>query len=141
MLKTMDDKLIIGWDLFDLMVKDIVDNYSQEELTLVVGLSRGGLPLGVTLSNKLGVPFIPLEWQTRDGKVKDKSKLLEIKRKHDISKVLFVDDICDSGLTINQIKKYVPNSRWATLVNKIPNAVEFETLLVEDDRWIVFPWE
>lgn len=137
----MTDKLIIGWELFDLMVKDIVDKYSDQEIKRIVGLSRGGLPLGVTLSNKMGVPFIPLEWQTRDGKVKDVNKLLMIKGCYDPKEVLFVDDICDSGLTISQIKEYIPQSRWCALVNKIPGAIEFETILVEDDRWVVFPWE
>ena len=137
----MDDKLIIKWELFDMMVADIADRYEEEGIKRIVGLSRGGLPIGVSLSNKMGIPFIPLEWQTRDGKVKDVNKLLMIKGVFDPSEVLFVDDICDSGLTIIQIKEYVPNSRWATLVNKIPDAVEFETLLVEDERWVVFPWE
>tara|TARA_R110000744_G_scaffold240127_3_gene357581 strand:+ start:172 stop:585 length:414 start_codon:yes stop_codon:yes gene_type:complete len=137
----MSEKLFIKWELFDMMISDIADEYSDKNIKRIVGLSRGGLPMGVALSNKMGVPFIPLEWQTRDGKVKDVNKLLMIKGVYDSAEVLFVDDICDSGLTINQIKEYVPNSRWATLVNKIPKAVEFETLLVEDDRWIVFPWE
>ena len=137
----MADKLIIKWDLFDLMVKDIVEEYSNEEITVIVGLSRGGLPLGVTLSNKLNIPFIPLEWQTRDGKTKDVPKLLEISRKYNANQILFVDDICDSGLTIKQIQNYIPDSRWCTMVNKIPGFIEYETLLVEDDRWIVFPWE
>lgn len=137
----MDDKLIIKWELFDMMIADIADRYEEEGIKRIVGLSRGGLPIGVALSNKMGIPFIPLEWQTRDGKVKDVNKLLMIKGCYDPKEVLFVDDICDSGLTIDQIKEYVPNSRWATLVNKIPKHIEFETLLVEDDRWVVFPWE
>lgn len=137
----MDDKLIIKWELFDMMIADIADRYEEEGIKRIVGLSRGGLPIGVALSNKMGIPFIPLEWQTRDGKVKDVNKLLMIKGCYDPKEVLFVDDICDSGLTIDQIKEYVPNSRWATLVNKIPKHIEFETLLIEDDRWVVFPWE
>ena len=137
----MTDKLIIGWDLFDLMVKDIVDKYSDEDIKRIVGLSRGGLPLGVTLSNKMGVPFIPLEWQTRDGSVQEITKALNLQRDGDIKTTLFVDDICDSGLTIKQVRQLVPDSRWVTLVNKIPGFVEYSTMTVKDERWIVFPWE
>ena len=74
-------------------------------------------------------------------KIKDVNKLLMIKGVYDMSKVLFVDDLLDSGLTIDQIKTYVPNSRWATLADK-KGEVEYTTIeMFNDDRWIVFPWE
>lgn len=137
----MNDKFYITWEQFDKLADMIAGQYKNQDLQRIVGLSRGGLVLGVTLSNRLNVPFIPLEWQTRDGKVKDVNKLLMIKGVYDMDKVLFVDDLLDSGKTIDQIKGYIPNSRWATLADK-KGEVEYTTIeMFNDDRWIIFPWE
>lgn len=135
------EKIKITWKDFDESVDEIVEGYKDQGLKRIIGISRGGLPLAVKLSNRLGVPMIPLEWQTRDGNIKDSGKLWSILR-GDISKTLFVDDICDSGRTIRQISSLIPGSRWCTLVTKDLLAVEYSPIFIgREDRWIVFPWE
>lgn len=135
------EKLIIDWKQFDKLANEIVHHYKDLEITKIIGISRGGLPLGVTLSNRLKVPFEPISWQTRDGSARDVKRVIDLQQEADIKTTLFVDDICDSGKTIRQITQLVPDSRWVTLVNKIPQAVEFSPMLVDGDQWIVFPWE
>lgn len=137
----MPEKIKMGWDDFDESVDKIVEHYKNEGLTKIVGISRGGLPLAVKLSNKLGIPMVPVVWQTRDGEVKQTGILNDL-REEGVSTVLFVDDICDSGETIEQITKIVPYSRWCTLITKLDNVVEYSPLsFVDDERWIIFPWE
>lgn len=136
------DKLIITWDDYQAMVEKMGDYYRPKHLSRIVGLSRGGLTLGVSLSHQLGVPFSPLVWQTRDmRKEQDVMQLLKLEQEVDMRRTLFVDDICDSGKTINQINEIVDNIRWATLINKIPGMVDYSCMEVQDDRWIEFPWE
>ena len=132
------EKFNINWDLFDLAVKDILDEYRDQEITQIVGLSRGGLPLAVTLSNKLSIPMIPIVWQTRDGLVKDIDTLKNLKN---IETTLFVDDICDSGLTIKQIREVYPDSIWCALVSKKPGFIDYSPIEVSGDEWVIFPWE
>lgn len=134
-------KLHISWQEFDNMANKIVNFYKNKGITQIVGLSRGGLPLGVTLSNRMGIPFTPIVWQTRDGKVQDLRAVLNLQKSGQIDTTLFVDDICDSGLTIKQITQLCPDSRWATLINKKPGFVEYSAMNVLDDSWIIFPWE
>jgi len=134
----MIKKFNIDWQTFDFAVTDIVGEYEDKGITQIVGLSRGGLPLAVALSNKLGIPMVPIVWQTRDGSKQDKETLSNLKN---IETTLFVDDICDSGLTIEQIRRVYPNSIWCTLVNKRPGFIDYSPLEVQGDEWIVFPWE
>ena len=106
----------------------------------VVGISRGGLIPGVMLSHWLDAGFEPLEWQTRDGEFKDTRKANDFNK--NLKGTIFVDDICDSGLTIKQIKELVPHSRWAVLHQKAEIELEYvATTLYNDDRWVVYPWE
>ena len=113
----------------------------KRQIDKVVGISRGGLIPGVMLSHWLGAGFEPLEWQTRDGEFQDKIKANGFNK--NLKGTIFVDDICDSGLTIQQIKDIVPHSRWAVLHQKADIELDFvgERLHNYDKRWIVYPWE
>ena len=89
------------------------------------------------ISHKLNIPFKPVHASTRDFPHWE-----NYLPKSNDSKVLIVDDICDSGLTIKQIKELVPNSRWAVLHQKADIELEYTAQnLYNDDRWVVYPWE
>ena len=154
-----DNKLYITWDdvekIVDSLAIQIEQNrfqqanvgghaiHGKKPLSKSIGVSRGGLIPGVMLSHKLDVPFEPLEWQTRDGHyIKDTLKLLSNKFE-DQSDILFVDDICDSGLTIKQIRSVIPDSQWCVLYSKLGDmALDFEgEKLYNNTQWLVFPWE
>lgn len=135
------EKLYLTWAQFDAAARQIAEHYKDAGLTRIVGISRGGLPLAVKLSNLLNIPMTPLVWQTRDGDIKDGDGLLDLRRETDT--ILFVDDICDTGETIKQIKKITPSTRWCTWITKEQGLTEYQvtSLRPDDERWIVFPWE
>ena len=94
---------------------------SNLEISYIKGLQRGGLIPAVLLSHKLNIPMV-------SNGVLDNS-------------VLVVDDICDSGKTLSEYKKY--KCHIATIHYK-PSAIvqpDFWDELVSEDKWIVYPWE
>jgi hypothetical protein len=138
----MTDNIYVGWkEMYNiclLMALQIGErNYKK-----IVGVSRGGLVPGVILSHALDIPFEPLQWQTRDGNKKD-TLSVALKSTEDPNDILFVDDICDSGLTIGSIRNIFPESQWAVLYSKKGNmGIDFEgERLYNNKQWIVFPWE
>lgn len=137
------EKTYLNWSDFNYLTKQIAEYYKSSDIKVIVGLSRGGLPLSVTLSNIMGIPMVPLEWQTRDGSVQDVDKLLSLSNKYQSNEVLFVDDLCDSGTTIKQIKGYFKEATFATLIDKLPQEglVQYAPIVDESNSWIVFPWE
>ena len=137
----MTEKLFVTWDEIDQLVFKLYKQLKDQDIDKVVGISRGGLIPGVMLSHWLGAGFEPLEWQTRDGEFKDTRKANDFNK--NLKGTIFVDDICDSGLTIKQIKELVPHSRWAVLHQKADIDLDFvgERLHNSDKRWIVYPWE
>lgn len=139
----MNNLIYLDWKWFDDNIKKITNYYQSRDLTHIVGISRGGLIPAVAVSNKLKIPLVSLDWQTRDGYIRDINKLGKIIESTDLSKVLFIDDICDSGTTIGQIKLIAPQSRWCTLITKDLGKTEFSPFVLEQDeeRWIKFPWE
>jgi hypoxanthine phosphoribosyltransferase len=139
-------KIRMTWGTFDLLADQIVQEYKGSGIKKIIGLTRGGLPLAVKLSNELDIPMEALDWQTRDGNQSQDSRKLQqlnlLNRRHEI---LFVDDICDTGVTIRQIDHFFPGAMFTTLVDKIPNQelVDYtpSTKFECNGKWVVFPWE
>ena len=60
----------------------------------------------------------------------------------DLSHILIVDDICDSGKTVKEIRENYPKVRVACLYykeNEIAKPDIYGELM--GDEWLVFPWE
>jgi xanthine phosphoribosyltransferase len=129
----------------------------------VVGLTRGGLVPANLISQYLGCPMECLKVQLRDG-AESESNLWMAEDAYRHKNILIVDDINDTGATINYIKSdweesCLPESdRWfkvwgdsvriATLVDnessKSTLSVNYSAVAVnkaDKDVWIVFPWE
>jgi hypoxanthine phosphoribosyltransferase len=80
---------------------------SSFSFDVIVPIIRGGLVPGTILSHLFAsrkVPIIPLQWQTRDGK-QSKTALDSLLMQY--SKILFVDDLIDSGKTIGGIANQI----------------------------------
>ena len=129
----------------------------------VVGLTRGGLTPANLISQYLEVPMECLKVSLRDAVNEPEHNLWMAEDAYNGKKILVVDDINDSGATLNWIKKdwedFHPSKpepwltiwndsvRFAVLVNN--EASEFKRIdysavdinKAEEDSWIVFPWE
>ena len=135
----------------------------------VVGLTRGGLVPANLISQYLGCRMETLKVSLRDSDSESESNLwmAEDAFGHNMEhpkNILIVDDINDTGATLNYIREDWPsgcfpdNPRWtevwgsnvrvAVLVDnessksEIPvsySAVDINK--AEQDSWIVFPWE
>lgn len=122
---------------------------------VVVGITRGGLVPAVVFSHMLDVPMKTIEVSFRDSGVKE-SCVAIIDLIRDGKKVLLVDDICDSGETLewiyDQVKAF--NLTWtqfirtAVLINNqgctkftpdYKGSVHVNKSV--SDVWIVFPYE
>ena len=135
----------------------------------VVGLTRGGLVPAVMLSHYLDVPMETLKVSLRDGGengCESNLWMAEDAFGHEMDepkKILIVDDINDSGATLNWIREDWPsgcfptNPKWDTVWgNNVRTAVlinneasDFKTVdyvgmsinKLEEPIWCVFPWE
>jgi uncharacterized protein len=145
----------------------------------VVGLTRGGLIPAVMISQYLDVPMHTLKISFRDGEDTESNCWMaedaygyattsqgdSIQDEYSQKKILIVDDINDSGATLNWIMDdwqaschpgsgiwdhgvWGHNVRFAVLYDNLASQcrekvsyVGQEINKVEDPCWIVFPWE
>jgi len=119
----------------------------------IIGIGRGGLVPAVFISHQLQVPMLSIDHSSKVpgfadellGKVADKSSTG--------TRLLFVDDINDSGSTIVYIRKLLAangcnpdNLRFAVLMDNCRSQARVDYAAqsldrAEDKRWFVFPWE
>ena len=110
---------------------------------VVVGLSRGGLQPAVMLSNYFDVPMIPVSLALRDHQVERLDFEIDPGKKY-----LVIDDINDTGATLERLSQYMVEAQWrsAVLINNLPSPFEpdyqgTEINKDEEDVWVVYPWE
>ena len=121
----------MSWKWVDDQIEELAERLKDKKLRYISGIPRGGLIPAIMLSHKLGVTYIPFDEAKKYGR-------------HDIrfknEDILLVDDICDSGVTM---KDYAPRFITATLcLRYISETIpEYYGEKIEDDRWLVFPWE
>lgn len=138
---TFGENLIeLSWRDIDNIVLSLASKVQDRGYTAVVGLARGGVVPAIMLSHQLGIKFESVTWQTRDGGLQEIGRLNNIINRE---KVLIVDDICDSGLTLTQVKANHPDADVAVLATKVDTKlVDFVgRTYYNDERWVVFPWE
>lgn len=147
----------------DGMVHDIIRQMNQDKWRpdYIVGINRGGLVPALKLSHYLGVPMETLSVSLRDGG-ETESNCWMAEDAYDGKKILIVDDINDTGATLEWIKKdwscsaYRDDPKWdaiwnesvrfAVLVDNDASPVEVNYIgesinKAEDPQWIIFPWE
>ena len=163
-------KIYYTWQDIENQTQEILRQIQQDAWVpdYVVGLTRGGLVPANLISQYLEIPMETLKVQLRDGAESESNLWMAedaFGYNREIPKnILIVDDINDSGATLNWIKqdwqssclpnedhwKYVwgSNVRVATLVDNESSASELNVSYTaiglnkaEEDLWIVFPWE
>lgn len=122
------------------------------EPTLLVGVGRGGLAPAVYLSHRLGLPVVSVD---HSAKIEPFGEaLIEVlARRSETDRLLFVEDINDSGKTIGELRAALAahgavaaQIRWAVLLDNIRSAQRVDYAYREIDRsitkdWFIFPWE
>ena len=106
------------WNDFDKSVEHIANKCKLLEFSGIYGVPRGGLCLAVALSHKLKINLIS----------------------EPIKNSLIVDDIYETGITLNTFKD-IEGAMFFVLFSKIKPTWWNTVNISEKREWIVFPWE
>ena len=158
----MADKLIITFDEYTKIVEKLaIEIHKNYKPTVLVGIMRGAAPILDILSRVLKLPIAYIVIQSYSGKgMEDKQGQLMFAREisslaenKDFNRVLLVDDLSDTGLTLNKsiewlkkyepIKNYINEVKTACLWKKKSSVFEpdFCPVKLDSDPWIVQPTE
>ena len=158
----MAEKLIISFDEYTQIVEKLaIQIHEKYKPTVLVGIMRGAAPIIDILSRILKLPIAYIVIQSYSGKgLEDQQGQLMFAREisslannKDFNKVLLIDDLSDTGLTLNKsiewlknygpTKDYIKEVKTACLWKKKSSTFEpdFCPIRLDSDPWIVQPTE
>ena len=158
-------KLFLTWQDIEHRVQEVLRLIAQDSWRpdYIVGLTRGGLIPATMISEYLDVKMHTLRVSLRDHEDTE-SNLWMAEDAFNGKNILIVDDLNDTGATLNWIKKdwqdscmpkdqqwknvWNGNVRVATLLDNEASKSKLDINYTAqninkavDDVWIVFPWE
>ena len=158
----MADKLIISFKEYTQIVEKLaIEIHKNYKPTVLVGIMRGAAPIIDILSRVFKLPIAYIVIQSYSGKgIEDKQGQLMFAREisslaseKDFNRVLLIDDLSDTGLTLNKsiewlknygpTKNYISEVKTACLWKKKSSKFEpdFCAVKLDSDPWIVQPTE
>ncbi|CAB0814827.1 phosphoribosyltransferase [Corynebacterium diphtheriae] len=148
----LETKEILTWEGFGIANRELAQQIVDSDYTpdIIVAVARGGLVPAGALSYSMGIKLsdaINVEFYTDVNETLPDPILLEplldtnsIRGK----KVLVVDDVADSGRTLDLVLKLLENHgakvRSAVIYAKSRSIVAPNYIWKRTDEWIVFPW-
>ena len=160
--KFMAEKLIISFkDYTQIVEKLAIQIHKSYRPSVLIGIMRGAAPIIDILSRILKLPIAYIVIQSYSGKgIENKQgelifsrEMSSLAKSEDFSKVLLIDDLTDTGLTLNKsiewlknydpIKNYIQEIKTACLWKKKSSKFEpdFCPVKLNSDPWIVQPTE
>ena len=106
------------WSDFDKSVEFIAQECKFLEFSGIYGIPRGGLCLAVALSHKLKINLLS----------------------EPIKNSLIVDDVYETGITLNTFKN-IEGAMFFVLFSKVKPTWWKTVNISKKKEWIVFPWE
>ena len=154
--------MIVGWDEYKNIVEKLaVQIHNKYNPTVLIGIMRGAAPIIDILSRilKLPIAYIVIQSYSGQGMEDQQGELMfareisSLANDKDFKKVLLIDDLSDTGLTLNKsiewLKSYGPTKNF---INEIKTAClwkkksstfdpDFCPIKLDSDPWIVQPTE
>ncbi|MHA6719478.1 phosphoribosyltransferase [Sphingomonas sp. RS6] len=134
-------------------IHSIADALGDWRPDLLVGVGRGGLAPAVYLSHRLGLPLVSIDHSTRIAQFGEELVAVLARRTREGERLLFVEDINDSGRTIGELRAALASEgaeadrvRFAVLIDNVASSQRVSYCARTIDRavdkdWFVFPWE
>jgi len=143
---------MVSYELFGQGVRELAQQVADSgfEPDILLGIARGGLLPAAALAYALDCKnlfTISVEFYTGVGAHRDVPVMLPPfldARDLDDAKVLVVDDVADTGKTLELVHQFcaghVAQARTAVLYQKPQSLITADFAWRRTDRWVDFPW-
>lgn len=143
----------LTWEQFEHDMMTLIKNIKSDSRSNLIDhlliITRGGLIPGAFLAQQLGIKNIKtlcLQSYSDDRSQHSTIQHLSIDGfEHEAiqepHRWLIIDEMADSGKSIQFVKRLYPAVLTACVYVKNPKICDFYATILNDDAWIDFPWE
>ncbi|MEL6690988.1 MAG: xanthine phosphoribosyltransferase [Pseudomonadota bacterium] len=114
----------------------------------IVAITRGGMAPAMIVARELGVRVVDtISVKSYDHDKQSEARVLKAPSAEimgeDGEGILIVDDLVDSGKTLELCRMHYPKAHYATVYAKPAGEPQVDTFItgVSQDTWIFFPWD
>ena len=113
----------------------------------VVAITRGGMAPAMIVARELDIRTVDtISIKSYDRHSRAEAKVLkfpDLELVGDRTGILIIDDLVDSGKTIEVVRAKMPKAHYATIYSKPMGRPQVDTYITEvsQDTWIFFPWD
>ena len=113
----------------------------------VVAITRGGMAPAMIVARELDIRTVDTisvkSYDHQDQTQAEVLKAPDATMMGDGTGVLVVDDLVDTGKTLELVRRLYPNAHFATVYAKPSGRPMVDTFITEvsQDTWIFFPWD
>jgi len=113
----------------------------------VVAITRGGMAPAMIVSRELGIRMVDtVSVKSYDHQSQSEPRVIkspDMDVVGDGEGVLVVDDLVDTGKTLEVVRDLLPKAHFATVYSKPKGRPMVDTFITEvsQDTWIFFPWD
>jgi len=118
----------------------------------VVAITRGGMAPAMIVARELDIRTVDtisvVSYHSGGGKADQRREAKVLKSPNaemmgDGTGILVIDDLVDSGKTLELVRQLYPNAHFATVYAKPEGEPMVDTFItgVSQDTWIFFPWD
>ncbi len=113
----------------------------------VVAITRGGMAPAMIVARELDIRTVDtISVKSYDHQNQSEAKVLKSPDPAimgDGTGILIVDDLVDSGRTLELVRALYPKAHFATVYAKPKGRAQVDTFITEvsQDTWIFFPWD
>lgn len=115
--------------------------------TAVVAITRGGMAPAMIAARELDIRRVDtISVKSYDHQAQSEAEILkspDMALCKDGLGILVIDDLVDSGKTLEVVRKLLPKAHFATVYAKPKGRPMVDTFITEvsQDTWIFFPWD
>ena len=117
------------------------------EWSAVVAITRGGMVPAMIIARELDIRVVEtISVKSYDHQSQSAAKILKAPNKDLMGNgkgILIIDDLVDSGRTLEIVKELYPEAHYATVYAKPKGRPMVDSFITEvsQDTWIFFPWD
>lgn len=129
------------------LVKKIKADPEHKKFKNILALTRGGLIPAYFVARELGIKNIKTMCLVSYGDTREQSEIKHLKidgfseEIYDPEHWLIIDDICDSGKTLDFVEAMYPKTKSACVYVKEIRDCDYYAEKVPNELWLNFPWE
>lgn len=113
----------------------------------VVAITRGGMAPAMIIARELDIRTVDtISVKSYDHQSQGAAQVLKAPDSEmmgDGTGILIIDDLVDSGKTLELVREMYPHAHFATVYAKPQGRPQVDTFITEvsQDTWIFFPWD